>query len=1052
MTAAPFGQRPGVSVLPTSTGGTRDEVEKGRAGRLVDSGNLRPGSGTTTTSETESSRIALGTLPPSEVATWKRVAFGNTPDGRYLQATAFDEDRKVVVIFSEQQPAHAHHMSSTRRRGSGARRPASGPTAPAPAQPDARSGAAFAYDSDRKKLVLFGGRAGSGYNFEDTWEWDPATGAWTSLTNAGAHPAARSQHAMVYEKSTKKVLLFGGGRSDASSSDGTGISIALGDTWEWDPATNTWTARPAAPAPSPRHDLGMVWDSIRNRAVVFGGLEKDIAGASGAPKQDTWEWDPEASAWTERTVPGFMPSPRYGHATGFDGVNGRVVVFGGSDIATGAALNDVWIWDPPSGMWKQVWGGTEPGLPGPRMYAAMVSGGARLQLVCGAITSGGVGTGGTGGKTTPPPDRPYGTYGTNDIWELDPTTLTFANRTAAPDIPPPRSLHAMASDPTTGRIFVFGGMDLMGQQMGDLWEWDGKTWTQIITDYGPAARASAAMAYDPARSTILLFGGSASGQSEKFDDTWELYPTSRKWAQLSPKTNAEPLSGHAMVTDTTRKRIILFSGTGNLTREKDPLRNDIWEWDGAQETWTKRTPAASTASPFVPFEPLARLRRRPAEADPLRRAGNSIGSPTAFWEWDPISAGWSIRDPKTASPPATQRHGVRWGSQARRDSHRALDPAGEVGETWSSTPGARPSTCVQLPAAPRPARARPWSSTASAASSCCSAASSDGQRDQRNLGVPGDRVGQRRRLHGRSPSTCASGNCVEGVCCDVAPCTGPCKSCNVAGSEGTCVLATAGTEVPGSCANGQACDGSGNCKSKNGQACTSPDICASGLCADGVCCDSACTGTCSSCNLPGLAGKCSPYPAGTDPESECGQGTGVCKSTCDGVGSCAFPSENVICGSAWSATALAPARTSTSTATTPMAALRAAAARPGPAARPAGAVRPRGRPAGRHDWRGWHDWRGRHDDARARGRRRGGRHHHERRRHRGHGSWRGRRQRWRDHRVRWVRRNRRGEVSRGRRGLGRDRRGREQSRPAAERQRRAAAPDPARDSAAPVAS
>ena len=51
-----------------------------------------------------------------------------------------------------------------------------------------------------------------------------------------------------------------------------------------------------------------------------------------------------------------------------------------------------------------------------------------------------------------------------------------------------------------------------------------------------------------------------------------------------------------------------------------------------------------------------------------------------------------------------------------------------------------------------------------------------------------------------------------------------------------------------------------------------------------------------SCNQAGQAGKCSPYASGTDPQNECGQGTGVCKSSCDGAGSCAYPSDAVSCG------------------------------------------------------------------------------------------------------------------------------------------------------------
>ena len=147
-----------------------------------------------------------------------------------------------------------------------------------------------------------------------------------------------------------------------------------------------------------------------------------------------------------------------------------------------------------------------------------------------------------------------------------------------------------------------------------------------------------------------------------------------------------------------------------------------------------------------------------------------------------------------------------------------------------------------------------------------------------------------------SSSSCATGFCVDGVCCEVAACTGACKSCNVAGLAGTCVLAKAGTEVAGSCSAGQACDGNGSCMTKNGQACTSASACASGFCADGVCCNSACTGACASCNQVGQVGKCSPYAAGTDPQNECGLGTGVCKSTCDGVGNCAYAGYTVSCG------------------------------------------------------------------------------------------------------------------------------------------------------------
>ena len=216
------------------------------------------------------SHLALGVVPGSEVAVWQHVGGSSNPDGRYLQAAAFDEDRKVFVMFGGAVMASMRGQAQPSQEtwewnpvdGRWSNRTGTG------ASPSSRSGAAMVYLSEQKKFLLFGGRAGSGFNYEDTWSWDPATGAWTDLTTSGDHPSVRGQHAMAYEKSTKKVLLFGGARGTSSYYTGAEASVSLGDTWEWDPATATWSARSVTGGPSARHDFGMVWDSGRNRVVL----------------------------------------------------------------------------------------------------------------------------------------------------------------------------------------------------------------------------------------------------------------------------------------------------------------------------------------------------------------------------------------------------------------------------------------------------------------------------------------------------------------------------------------------------------------------------------------------------------------------------------------------------------------------------------------------------------------------------------------------------------------------------------------------------------------
>ncbi len=399
-------------------------------------------------SPTESARVALGKLPSSEVATWQKVGSSTIPDGRYLQAAAFDESRKVVVMFGgtlfnmmtgtggptqetwEWSPATGKW---TNRTGTGL-------------APQARSGATMVYDSARAKLVLFGGRAGSNYDYEDTWEWDPATGVWTDMTSAGNHPAARAQQGMVYEKSTGKILLFGGGRSDQSSYDGTGMTASLGDTWELDPTTYTWTQLAPAASPSARHDLGLVWDSIHNVAVLFGGLQMDSSGA-GVPKHDTWQWDPATGTWTERTAAGSKPSERYAHAMAFDGSRGKVVVFGGSNMTTGGSLNDLWDWDTTTGAWTQRLTGAEANLPSPRMYASMVSDDARarLEVIDGATAYNPYGKGGAGGTTYYPGTGYYGTSPSNEVWEARPgdSRVQRSLGSARCAVSPHRPLHGL---------------------------------------------------------------------------------------------------------------------------------------------------------------------------------------------------------------------------------------------------------------------------------------------------------------------------------------------------------------------------------------------------------------------------------------------------------------------------------------------------------------------------------------------------------------------------------------------------------------------------------
>lgn len=135
---------------------------------------------------------------------------------------------------------------------------------------------------------------------------------------------------------------------------------------------------------------------------------------------------------------------------------------------------------------------------------------------------------------------------------------------------------------------------------------------------------------------------------------------------------------------------------------------------------------------------------------------------------------------------------------------------------------------------------------------------------------------------------CASGFCVDGVCCESA-CAGKCKSCSVPAKEGQCVNIAKDSDPDNECLDIDACEsscnGKGSCDvncGNIGETCTSDAACPSGNCVDGVCCDSACSGVCETC-AGASPGQCDALTDGSsDPTCDAPKG---CTAIC-GVSGC----------------------------------------------------------------------------------------------------------------------------------------------------------------------
>src|SRR5262249_403249 len=146
-------------------------------------------------------------------------------------------------------------------------------------RPPARSEHAMAYDVSRSRVVLFGGSDATLAPLSDTWEWDGSV--WTQRAPATSPPPRRAP-AMAYMLHPGKTPLFWGGTHGSS----TGL---LGDAWTWD--GSTWT-QVASAGPGPRAKARLAYELARQRTLLFGG-----AGTGLYSLADTWEWD--GSTWTQ---------------------------------------------------------------------------------------------------------------------------------------------------------------------------------------------------------------------------------------------------------------------------------------------------------------------------------------------------------------------------------------------------------------------------------------------------------------------------------------------------------------------------------------------------------------------------------------------------------------------------------------------------------------------------------------------------------------------------------------------------------------------------------
>jgi hypothetical protein len=252
---------------------------------------------------------------------WETVAAsGKGPGSRSRHCIAYDAGARAVVLFSGVLwVGNGRLLPDTWELREGAWTRTNGWT-----RPLARHRGAMVYDRERGCCILFGGQADAVPFLGDTWTYQDQR--WRKRSHWWHRPRPRCGHALAFDESLGKTVLFGGVGSHQKS---------LGDTWLFD--GGSWR-RVSAPGPPARRYAALAYDPVLKGCLLHGGSIDD-AGRRGFG--DAWLFRDES--W-ERLPECWETDVRDDHGLAFHHAAGRMIMLDGNTGARGVLASSSRGW------------------------------------------------------------------------------------------------------------------------------------------------------------------------------------------------------------------------------------------------------------------------------------------------------------------------------------------------------------------------------------------------------------------------------------------------------------------------------------------------------------------------------------------------------------------------------------------------------------------------------------------------------------------------------------------------------------------------------------
>jgi len=523
------------------------------------------------------------------------------------------------------------------------------------ASPSGRFEARMVWDPAIHRAVLFGGLtavdAGTKVQYElaDTWEW---TGTRWLQVFPPHSPSARAAHSMVFDSTRNRVVVFGGRQG----------KLNLNDTWSFD--GTDWTPINTTNAPPVRELAGAAYDSVRDRIVLFGGFHQTYSAdgktVTNTALYDTWEFN--GTNWTQVLADGpVVTKPMLE----FDPVRKQTIML----ALNASSATVMYAWDPAAAKWNQL---TPTVLP-----TCVNEGAVTWQSSNNTILY-------TGGVCTT-------TNSTEESYEWDGTNWTKVDLTQFAGA---YVGSALTFDPDHQNAVLFGGQPVVGVLDTATFTYANKAWSVAGDAAYPAPRSLFTFTTDPVNKVVYMFGG--VNDALTFFDLWTYqngtfrpltttnqptdcaspigaYDTDRSklivlcsgsatwefdgttWTQFDATKNAPPAHRFAsLVYDQNLKKTVFFGGLdGN-----NIYLNQTWTFDGTVWTQVKKNPAPSRTLTSMWYDPILKktvlyggLGRLTSDARLTRFSD--------MWTFD--GAGWTQLTPSTTP-------GMRYGAEI------AIDP------------------------------------------------------------------------------------------------------------------------------------------------------------------------------------------------------------------------------------------------------------------------------------------------------------------------------------------------------------------------------------------